>query len=316
MLHKPVWTGIDIGHHSVKAVVLKQNKGRLALLHYAEVAFSPVGHAGASPGGGLHHNSLSGPILLSALRKIRTLLPKRAARTVLSLPDNEVVQQELTLEQRWGQDIGIELAKILAGTLSMEPEALSLDYYPASLPDQETTDSGLRFQVFAAKTTAVDARTQHVREAGFEPVIMELQARALLWLLEYCHRQAITTMGGNPALVCLGAEDVDLAAGFSHSLPLHRTFMLSRPGNAPSSELLRQLQHYHSLSPLTGLWLTGRPLSDEELAVWQQACGLPVAFLTPGQVFPLLCRSPAVVMPQGTAWARAAALAIRGALSC
>ncbi|NAW66271.1 type IV pilus biogenesis protein PilM [Photobacterium halotolerans] len=316
MLHKPVWTGIDIGHHSVKAVVLKQNKGRLALLHYAEVALSSAEHTGASPGGGLHHNSLSGPILLSALRKIRTLLPKRSARTVLSLPDSEVVQQELTLEQRWGQDIGTELAKILAGTLSMEPEALSLDYYPAPLSEQGETDSGLRFQVFAAKTSALEARTQSVREAGFDPVIMELQARALLWLLAYCHRQAITAMGVNPALVCLGAEEADLAAGFSHSLPLHRTFMLSRSGNAPSSELLRQLLHYHSLSPLTGLWLTGRALSDEELAWWQQACGLPVALLTPGQVFPLLHRSPAVAVPHDTAWARAAALAVRGALSC
>ncbi|MBV7262130.1 pilus assembly protein PilM [Photobacterium sp. WH24] len=316
MLHKPVWTGIDIGHHSVKAVVLKQNKGRLALLHYAEVVLSPAELAGTSPGGGFHHNSLSGPILLSALRKIRTLLPKRSVRTVLSLPDSEVVQRELTLEQRWGQDIGSELAKILADTLSMEPEALSLDYYPSPTPGQEAADSGLRFQVFAAKTHLVEARTQSVREAGFEPEIMELQARALLWLLEYCHRQAITAMGANPALVCLGAEEADLAAGFSHNLPLHRTFLLSRSGNAPSPELIRQLQHYHSLSPLTGLWLTGRSLSDKELAMWQQACGLPVAFLTPGQVFPLRHNSTAVAVPLDTVWARAAALAVRGALTC
>ncbi|UIP28173.1 type IV pilus biogenesis protein PilM [Photobacterium sp. TLY01] len=316
MLHKPVWTGIDIGHHSVKAVVLKQNKGRLALLDYAEVALSPAEHAGASPGGGSYQNSLSEPILLSALRKIRMLLPKRAVRTVLSLPDSEVVQQVLTLEPRWGQDIGTELAKILAGTLSMAPEALSLDYSPSLVSEQGAAEDRLRFQVVAAKTTVVEARARSVREAGFEPVIMELQARALLWLLEYCHRQAITAMGANPALVCLGPEDTDLAAGFSHNLPLHRTFEQNGDCQMPPPALIRQLQHYQVLSPLTGLWLTGRPVSDADLILWQQACGLPVAYLTPELLFPTLSRTTTVAVPADTAWARAAALAVRGGLSC
>ncbi|WP_330961350.1 type IV pilus biogenesis protein PilM [Photobacterium sp. 53610] len=315
MLHKPVWTGIDIGRQSVKAVVLKQNKGRFTLSAYAEVALTPENEPGQLSGTGPLQDSVFPADQLSALRQLRTLLPKRTGACVLSLPDSEVVQRDIGLERRWGQDVASALAQQLAHLLAVDPQSLSLDFHrlqDAETPGHETE----MYRVFAAKSAAVEQKVRLAREAGFRPAVMELQARTLLWLLRYLEQNSGGASGAASAIVCQHDSGWDLAASSRHPQPYHRTFPVAGSQAELSRDVTRQLRLSGVFEDVESLWLTGIALTEDERGCWQQLCGLPVQLLTPQQVFPYQSDTALITASQSRGWVKPVALAIRGAMSC
>ncbi|KDM90604.1 type IV pilus biogenesis protein PilM [Photobacterium galatheae] len=314
MLHKPVWTGIDIGRQSVKAVVLKQNKGRFTLSSFAEVALPLENAAGQLSGTGPIQDSASSAAQLSALRQLRTLLPKRTGLCVLSLPDHEVVQRDIGLEKRWGQDVAAALAQQLAHLLAVAPQSLSLDYY--RLPDGEAADDTDLYRVFAAKSAVVTQKVQQVRDAGFRAEVMELQARSLLWLLHYLERVPASVFSASSAIVCLHDQGWDLAAGAQHPQPYHRTFPVAGSQTELRHDVSRQLRLSGISEDVEDLWLAGCDMPSDEQACWQQLCGVPVHLLTPQRIFPQQPDTELTALSRSCGWATPVALAIRGAMSC
>ncbi|MDO6706231.1 type IV pilus biogenesis protein PilM [Photobacterium sp. 1_MG-2023] len=316
MLHKPVWTGIDIDHHSVKAVVLKQNKTQLILSAYAEVPFFPENETGPSSAGRPVEDSVYGDALLSALRQLRTLLPKRTGRCVLSMSDQDVIQREITVESHWEEDLTGLLIQELARALALDPEVLSLDYYLLSGAEGEEQD--MRYRVFAARKVRVETISGQAKAAGFHPTVMELQGRALLWLLKYLAESRAVPATKHPALVYLHERGWELVANHRHPEPFHRHVA----EGATSETIFRNLPHHLAAAGEDGqtecspLWFAGPGQIAETLSESVSPGGRSVSRLTPAQLFPFQSPATLVQLPEDGRWCRAAALAIRGALAC
>ncbi|QUJ67238.1 pilus assembly protein PilM [Photobacterium sp. GJ3] len=253
---------------------------------------------------------------MSALRQLRTLLPKRTGRCVLSIPDQDVIQREITVESHWEDDLTGLLTQELARALALDPQLLSLDYY--SLPGAEGEKSETHFRVFAARKVCVETISGQAKAAGFRPTVVELQGRALLWLLKYLAELLAIPATKHPALVYLHDGGWELVANHRHPEPFHRHVA----EGAASEAIFRNLPHHLAAAGGDGqaerspLWFAGPGQIAETVSESVSPGGRSVSRLTPAQLFPFQSPATLVQLPEDGRWCRAAALAIRGALAC
>ncbi|MBC7003463.1 type IV pilus assembly protein PilM [Photobacterium sp. BZF1] len=281
MFRNPLTIGIDIGHHSIKAVVLRQKKTELELVAFAEVGLpAPVSNK---------QNSVISPALLSAVRKLKKSLPFGARKVVMALPDNAIISKVIQLDSHLSEEESLFAVEQAISASSPFPiEELRLDFFPMAgglfaehLDEPSQTHP---VQVYAARKDTIDSRVEVLRQARFEPEIMELQTHALVWLEHYqAERQGregdwgvvdigerVTAVGirspagtvyrremsfGSEALFGSGPNadgDHFFAGGVSDKAEQFTKQL--------ADQLKRQLQLYSTTyprSPLRGVWLSG-----------------------------------------------------------
>ncbi|RBW65580.1 type IV pilus secretin PilQ [Vibrionales bacterium C3R12] len=98
---KSLITGIDIGHHSIKAVVLKSMGGRYALMSYQEL---PI-----TDGIVADNHTLNYQKIVKKLNELRKGLPLFSRQVAISIPDNAVISKVLQIDSEL-QDRELEFA--------------------------------------------------------------------------------------------------------------------------------------------------------------------------------------------------------------
>ena len=305
MFRNPLSIGIDIGHHSIKAVVLRQKKPELELVAFAEVGLpAPVLNK---------QNSVNSPALLSAARKLKKRLPFGARKTVLALPDSAIISKVIQLDSYLTEQETIFAVEQAIGASSPFPvEELRLDFF--AIQDALSSgqlDGGSQtqpIQVYAARRETIDTRVEVLRQARFEPQVMELQTHALVWLEQYqAERQdgeegwgivdvgeKVTAIGVRGSAGIVYRREVSFGSEISAESDMgaaSQPFFGGASGDRAeqftkqlADQLKRQLQLYNTTSsrtPLQGVWLSG---CGQELVVEEMLArmlSLPVRKIRP-----------------------------------
>ncbi|MEF1291802.1 pilus assembly protein PilM, partial [Vibrio sp. M260118] len=87
---KSLVTGIEIARHSIKAVVLKPNKGTFVLVDYQEL---PI-EAGILPDNHMSNYQK----IVKKLKELRKSLPRFSNKVAFSIPDSAVISKVLQID--------------------------------------------------------------------------------------------------------------------------------------------------------------------------------------------------------------------------
>lgn len=324
MFRNPLSVGVDIGHHSVKAVVLQQKKEQFELTAFAEVELTKTIIN--------DQHSVNNSELLSAMRQIKKQLPWQAKAVTLALPDSAVISKVVQLDSRLSDD-ETEFAIVQAlGAASPFPiEELWFDYFPLMSERFNETVSTTPFQVFASRRETIDSRVSALTKLGFKPQVMELQTHALLWLAEF-----LTEMGSHYSqwgIIDVGKRHTEFCMKPQNSAAYHREIRFGTAQFDNTDELIsqephleeqftkqlaeqlkRQIQLYNSTHPrsgIKGLWLCGGSQSLLSEALLQRLIGLDVMWVSPFQHF-CCAKKTALPLTMSSQYAVATGLALRG----
>ncbi|AJR07269.1 pilus assembly protein PilM [Photobacterium gaetbulicola] len=273
MFRNPLTIGIDIGHHSIKAVALRQKKSELELVAFAEVELpTPVLN---------NQGSVNAPALLSAVRKLKKGLPFGARRAVLALPDSAIISKVIQLDSHLTEEESVfAVEQAISASSPFPVEELRLDFFPIPAESFGEPAQTHPVQVYAARRENVDSRVDALRQVRLSPTVVELQTHALVWLEQYlAERQG---RDGDWGVVDIGQTATaigirgptgsvyrrELAMGCEAMAQIAQSLPVGG-GNASRAELFtkqladqlkRQLQLYSTTyprSPLQGIWLSG-----------------------------------------------------------
>lgn len=270
-------TGIDIGHHSIKAVVVKPVGEQFELVTYAEV---PVSGAIFSDNHTVNHQEI-----VKNLKRLKKQLPMRAKKVVLAVPDSAVISKLLHIDSELEErEKEFALYQLFAQQSPFPIEELSLDYVKLE-PERATVSSTSTYQVYATRKEVIESRVEVIKKSGFTPWVMDLQAHGLLrvWQMA-CQEQAekanglLVDIGQSQTSICIlpagrpayykdfpfGTEQLPSSLTTSQAVS-EPSFTLSlEPPESFIAELAerltRQLSLYASVNQqhqIDGVWLTG-----------------------------------------------------------
>ncbi|MCG6283876.1 type IV pilus biogenesis protein PilM [Vibrio diabolicus] len=324
---KRVVTGMDMGHGSLKAVVLKPGGEEYALLGYKEILLKE--------GIVAENNTINHQEIVKTLKLIKKELPFGAKKVAISVPDNSVISKKLQIEQNL-EDSEVEFAVIQAFSHQspFPVEELSLDFVRLRAED------GLRgtdnYQVFATRKDVVDSRVDALQKSGLKPVLVDVHSQSLghIWKLtadrfpdknKYC----LLDIGTSSSSFTMFTEQGEL---------FHKEFACgTRGANSPVQDDLmsddaqekielfnrqivervkRQMQLYTSINGsqnIKGIWLSGEgastPMLAEELS---QQLSLECELLNPLGLFEMKVSKRKRRAADWQHFSTAAGLAIRG----
>ncbi|MCW8329638.1 type IV pilus assembly protein PilM [Photobacterium sp. SDRW27] len=334
MFRNPRIIGIDIGHHSVKAVVLSQNKEQLELTAFAEIVL---------PSSVINEqHSVNTSALLSAIRKLKKSLPFNAKTVALALPDSAVISKVIQLDTNLSdEEAEFAVAQALSASSPFPVEELRLDFFPLSSDSFTEPTMTAPYQIFATRKDTIDSRIEAVKKAGLTPKVMELQTHALLWLAEHAAEQS--AMQDQWGLVDIGKRHTEFSVKPSGAAAYHREIAFGtrqlRANSFDDSEsmqvfsptpdqaeaftkqladqLKRQFQLYNSTHPrsvLKGIWLCGgsqHVVLDDLLT---RLLSIEVQWMNPFSYFPCSKKLDEIASNSFySQYAVATGLAIRGA---
>lgn len=203
-------TGIDIGHHSIKAIVLKPAKGSLTLSHYREIMVSDVIFT--------DNHLLNYQEIVNKLKELKKGLPFFSRKVALSIPDNSVISKLIQVDKYLSaQEMEYAIFEAFSHQSPFEVEELSIDYSFTSLVN--SSDSLQPVQVYATKKEVVDNRIDVCNKVGFTPCLLDVQAHSLVRVW-----QAIAQMQqkNNWLLLDVGHTHSTMVFDFPNKAPLCR----------------------------------------------------------------------------------------------
>lgn len=276
---KSLVTGIDIGHHSIKAVVLKPYKGTYVLVGYQEL---PIESDIFSDNHMLNYQKI-----VKKLKELRKGLPRFSRKVSLAVPDNAVISKVLQIDRDLeGQEKEFAIFQAFSHQSPFPIEELTLDF--VALDDSTTSQSMTSYQVYATKKDLIESRVQAVERAGYQTVLMDVQAHGLtqVWQLAAQKYQkqnwVMLEVGLSQSCLCIDFYD---KAPFCKDIPLGTQAIEQLKSDsvlihdsteqfirALIEKLQRQLQLFASLhgSAIEGIWLCGggamTPMLAEEIS--------------------------------------------------
>ncbi|MGD8111426.1 type IV pilus assembly protein PilM [Vibrio sp. TRT 21S02] len=319
---KSLVTGIDIGHHSIKAVVLKPVKGTFTLAGYKEL---PIEADIFSDNHMLNYQKI-----VKKLKALRKGLPLFSSRVALSVPDNTVISKVLQIDSEL-DDREREFA-IFQNFSHQSPfpiEELHLDYI--ELPKKSVSQTTVSYQVYATKKDLVESRVNAAEKAGFQPFLMEMQAHSLTHVWQKVSQQENKS---DWLLVDIGLSQTLMCIDFADKAPFHKELALGTQVIDAKGEyehlmhssterfifgliekLQRNIQILGSVhgTPIKGIWLTGggaaTPMLVEEI---QRRLEVECEVLNPLHLFKGKRSKHTAEMENGFAFSTAVGLALRG----
>lgn len=326
---KSLVTGIDIGHNSIKAVVLKLVGESYTLIGYQEL---PVDESMFSD-----NHTLDQQKIVKKLKLLKKSLPRFQRKVALSIPDSVVIskilQIDADLEER-EKEFAIHQA--FAHQSPFPIEELNLDF--VKVGEKVTTSaSTATYQVYASRKLVVASRVDAAKEAGLSPVVLDIQAHSLLRIWDGLvakfpeHRSwLLVDIGLTQTGVCsmnFGSSPFfkEIAYGAKH-----RAMLANDANDADETEqgrgthqftnelasrLKRVIQMQSSLGDgsVKGIWLSGGgatiPNLAEELA---RQLGLECELINPFLLFNSKNSSSVRNIPDSHRFSTAAGLAISG----
>ncbi|EOD2712964.1 type IV pilus assembly protein PilM [Vibrio cholerae] len=326
---KSLVTGIDIGHHSIKAVVLKPMGDTYALVGYEELLVTADIFT--------DNHTLDYQKIVKKLKELKKGLPLFSHKVAIAIPDSAVISKVLQIDSDLEQrELEFAVYQAFSHQSPFPVEELSLDFVKVtekSLARSSTTT----FQLYATKKDVVDSRLHAVKKAGFEPVLMDVQVHSLLHLWQLASRAyrrpdwMLVDIGYTQSSLCL---DFPEKMPFYKDVPLGTRQLESEPSAVNSlnhpllhdptqrfiqelvDKIARQIQLFtsvHGTQSLGGLWLSGggATLSGLEDALYQRL-SLPCEVLNPFSLFKNNVAKRKRPLVDGQRFSTAAGLALRG----
>ncbi|MGL4192457.1 MAG: type IV pilus assembly protein PilM [Vibrio sp.] len=326
---KSLVTGIDIGHHSIKAVVLKPMGDTYALVGYEELLVTADIFT--------DNYTLDYQKIVKKLKQLKKGLPLFSRKVALAIPDNAVISKSLPIDsdlEPREQEFAIYQA--FAHQSPFPVEDLSFDFVEIA-NSTVARSSTTTFQVYATRTEVVDSRLHVSKKAGFEPILIDVQVHSLLKLWQHASRAQrradwmLIDIGYSQSTLCLDWPDKmpfykDIALGTQllevepRSEFTVNPLALQDPTQRFIDELVdktaRQIQLFTSVygaQHLSGLWLSGGGALMAGLTeALQQRLGLPCEVLDPFSLFTIDVARRQRPVRDGARFSTAAGLALRG----
>lgn len=292
-------TGIDIGHHSIKAVVMKPAGELFELVSYKEV---PATETIFSDNHTLNHQEI-----VKKLKELKKQLPMMARNVALSVPDKAVISKVLHIDSEL-EDREKEFAiyQVFGQQSPFPVEDLSLDYVKVESDTLKRAPTST-YQVYATRKEVIESRIDAVKKSGFKPIVMDLQAHGLLRVWQLATQLdpekkswLLVDIGQSQTSLCIlpanrPAYYKDLPFGMKNIKPATWNIEDDSPSiqldqqdefiSELAERLTRQLSMYGSVNQqqkIDGIWLTGGGATvvaiDEYLS---EKLNLPVDILDP-----------------------------------
>ncbi|ENM5812682.1 type IV pilus assembly protein PilM [Vibrio mimicus] len=326
---KTLVTGIDIGHHSIKAVVLKPMGDTYALMGYEELLVTADIFT--------DNHTLDYQKIVKKLKELKKGLPLFSHKVAIAIPDNAVISKVLQIDsdlERREQEFAIYQA--FSHQSPFPVEDLSLDFVKVAEKNIARSSTST-FQVYATKKEVVESRLQASKKAGFEPILMDVQVHSLLHLWQLASR---AYRRPDWMLIDIGHTQSSLCLDFAEKMPFYKDVPLGTRvlGAEPSStpvlgdslmqnptqrfvnefvdKVARQIQLFtsvHGAQSLGGLWLSGggATIAGLEEALHQRL-SLPCEVLNPFSLFKTNVSRRKRQVADGQRFSTAAGLALRG----
>ncbi len=283
-MDKLIVTGIDIGHNSLKAVVLKPNGDKYALLGYKEILLKE--------GIVAENNTINHQEIVNTLKQLKKDLPFAAKRVAISVPDNAVISKKLNIDHNLEQnEVEFAVMQAFSHQSPFPVEELSLDF--VRLNTEEGSRGADSYQVFATRKDVVESRVEALNKSGLKPVLVDVHSQSLghIWKLAAerfpdKNRYALLDVGSLASSFTMFTEQGELfhkefACGsfsIANALP---DGLLSDEAHTQTEQfnrqmverVKRQIQLYTSINGsqnIKGIWLSGdgaaTPMLAEELS--------------------------------------------------
>lgn len=270
-------TGIDIGRYSIKAVVLKPVKDTFALVGYHEI---PIEADIFSDNHLLNYQKI-----VKKLKELRKGLPLFSRKAALCVPDNAVISKVLQIDSELsGSEREFAIFQAFSHQSPFPVEELNLDF--VAIDPQAQRHATASYQVFATRKELVDSRVDATSKAGFEPVLLDVQAYGLtqIWheaaRIQQRKNWLLLDVGFTQASVCIDVWD---KPPLCKEFPVGTQSVINHPSESLESgeqrlvrevmdKLQRHIQLVSSMSnrEIEGVWLTGGAACDPQLQVLLQ----------------------------------------------
>ncbi len=262
----PLITGIDIGHHSIKAVVLKAVGGTFVLAGYKELLVETEIFS--------DNHTFNYQEIVKKLKELRKGLPLFSRKVAICVPDGAVISKILQIDAALeSREQEFAILQAFSQQSPFPVEELNIDYQKVETKGANTGATST-YQVYATKKEVVESRLIAVKKAGFTPILMDVQVHCLvnLWQLaanaQSRRNWLLVDVGYTQSAMCM---DFANAAPFSKELPIGTRMCESEDVELQPQKtdqfislfidrLQRQMQLYssvHSDFPIKGIWLTG-----------------------------------------------------------
>ncbi len=200
LFSKPVtWmVGIDIGSHSIKAVLLSKKDEHYRL---ESIAVEPM------PKGAMVERSIQDIEAVSrVISKIRKQMPKSVLQAAVAVSGQTVITKVIFMDVALSESDLESQIEIEADSLIPYPlDEVSLDF--EKLDINETDPSKVNVLLSAARTESVEARATAVDSGGFEPKVVDVESYALSRTVELCyHALPEDAVNKNIAFIDIGAS--------------------------------------------------------------------------------------------------------------
>ncbi|ELN6933862.1 type IV pilus assembly protein PilM [Vibrio navarrensis] len=168
---KPLVTGIDIGHRSLKAVILKPAGNSYALLGYKEIVFERAIVA--------ENHTLNHQEIVNTLKVLNKELPRFRRQVALAVPDSAVISKQLQIEPIEDEkECEIAILQAFSHQSPFPVDELNIDYVRLHEPAQSKSASQ-SVQIFATKKEVVESRVRAAQAVRLKPVLVDMHAHCL-----------------------------------------------------------------------------------------------------------------------------------------
>ncbi len=146
---KSLVIGVDIGHHSIKAVALKPSKGTFTLVSYQELPIEADIFT--------DNHMLNYQKIVKKLKELRKSLPLFSRKVALAIPDNAVISKVLQIDSALdAQEREYAIFQAFAHQSPFPIEELNLDFVEVNRAS--ASQALASYQVYATKRDVAESR--------------------------------------------------------------------------------------------------------------------------------------------------------------
>ncbi|EKO3627997.1 type IV pilus assembly protein PilM [Vibrio metschnikovii] len=299
-MSKSLVIGVDIGHHSIKAVALKPNGDNYSLHGCTEIVITDDIFA--------DNDTLNYQKIVKKLKELKKSLPLFSRKVAIALPDTAVISKVLQIDSDLDlREKEFAIYQAFSHQSPLPMEELSLDFVP--LPIQAfAKNRTATYQVYATRREVVASRLSAIQQAGLEATLLDVQLHGLAQIWQQVSQ---AQQRSNWMLVDVGYTQTTLCIDFADKAPFYKDIALgTRWFELPSlaetmarsdernqwlfnrlfvERLTRQLQLFtsvHGQQSLAGIWLSGGGAMMDGLAeTITEQLGLPCERFAPLATF-------------------------------
>lgn len=166
-------TGVDIGHYSIKAVVIKPVKGTLTLSACRELIIRDDIFS--------DNHQLNHQEIVNKLKELRKALPIFSQTVAISVPDNSVISKLIQIDKALSvQEKEYAIIEGFSHQSPFDVTELYLDHCDLASLSSESDQQSV--QVYATKKAIVDSRCHAFQLAGFKPLFCDAHSHGLVRL--------------------------------------------------------------------------------------------------------------------------------------